>query len=172
MGHSSFVLGHSSGLALGSSRLELPPATCRHCSRPVAPDAAVCPECGTAHPAEKKAAGYEWASAATWSGWPLVHVAFGGDAQGRPLVARGIVAIGGRAVGGIALGIVAGGGIAIGIVSVGLCSIGVVSVAAIAAFGVNALGPIAYGIVASGLLGGGAQFIGWKLLFPLAPPAQ
>lgn len=159
------MLTLGSYLALGSSFLKLPPTICRHCSRPVAPDAAVCPECGTAHPAGNTAAGYEWKSEQTWMGWPLVHVAFGCDAAGRARVARGLIAVGGRAVGGIACGIVAAGGVALGAVSVGVVSVGVASFAALAAIGVNAIGPIAFGVVALGWVGGGVHFIGWKSLF-------
>lgn len=145
--------------------MELSPTHCRHCSRPVAPDAMVCPECGEAQPARIRSTGYEWKSAATWMGWPLVHLAFGCDAGGRPRVARGLIAVGGRAVGGIACGIVAAGGLALGVVSVGLVSVGVASCAALAAIGVNAIGPLAFGVVAVGWAGGGVHFIGWKALF-------
>jgi hypothetical protein len=152
-------------LVLGSSILDLP---CHNCATPFAISAAACPHCGA--PRHSHAAGYEWKSASEWLGYPLIDVAFGCDADGKPLVARGLVAIGARAVGGIAIGIVAGGGIAVGIVSAGLCSIGVVSVAVIAALGVNAVAPLAFGVVAVGFIGGGVHFIGWKLLFSLTQP--
>ncbi len=139
--------------------------SCPNCSAPLAADVSACNHCGAPRPIE--AAGYEWKSSATWMGWPLMHVAFGCEEDGRPRVARGVVAIGPRAVGGLACGIVAGGGIALGIVSAGLVSIGVVSVAAIAAIGVNAVGPLDFGVVAVGLMGGGVHFIGWKMLFSL-----
>ncbi|MBE2181523.1 MAG: serine/threonine protein kinase, partial [Chthoniobacterales bacterium] len=47
----------------------------------------------------------EYRSRATVFGWPLVHVAMGGDpATGRAATARGIIAIGDRAVGVVAMG--------------------------------------------------------------------
>ena len=149
-----------------------PLSACRDCAAEVSSDAIICPHCGAPRPAQAdwQGEGYEWQTAATWLGLPLIHVAFGNDAAGRARVARGIVAIGLRAVGGLACGIVAGGFVSIGIVSVGMFSLGVVSVAALLAVGVNALGPVAFGVVACGLGGGGVQFIGWKVLLSSAPP--
>jgi len=143
------------------------PHTCRQCAAEVAAEDAACPECGAPEPANRewKPGGYEWRTQATWMGYPVVHIAYGCDPAGRPLVARGLVAIGMRASGGIACGFVATGGLAIGVVSAGVFSCGIVSVALIAACGVNALAPVAIGVVAAGAMGGGLQFIGWKVLF-------
>lgn len=62
-----------------------------------------------------KAIGFEWRSQATFHGWPLVHVAFGKDANGKIRVAKGWIAIGQFAIGMIAfaqfgVGILFGGG--------------------------------------------------------------
>jgi len=84
---------------------------CRQCSKLVSAATAVCPHCGAPKPAvrEWKGEGYEWKSAGRWMGEPVVHVAFGNGADGRPRTARGVIAIGQRAVGGMAVGIVAAG---------------------------------------------------------------
>jgi hypothetical protein len=147
---------------------------CRDCAADVSADAIVCPQCGAPRPAVRdwQGEGYEWKSAATWMGSPLVHIAFGNDHTGRPRVARGVVAIGLRAVGGLACGIIATGFVSLGVVSVGVFSFGVVSVALVAAAGVNAVGPLAFGVVAFGFMGGGIQFIGWKALFSVAQPLR
>lgn len=148
-------------------RRSMNPVHCRQCSAEIAPEARQCPECGAPEPANAawQPGGYEWRTKATWMGAPVVHIAYGCDVAGRPLIARGLVAIGMRASGGIAFGFVATGFLAIGVVSAGFFSCGVVSVALIAACGVNALAPIAFGVVAAGAMGAGLQFIGWKALF-------
>ena len=43
--------------------------------------------------------GFEWKSARTCGGYPLVHIAFGKDSRGKWRVARGIIAIGQFALG-------------------------------------------------------------------------
>lgn len=69
---------------------------CRACKNEVALDAHMCPKCGAPFPARTTAnvSGYEWKSKATIRGWPLVHVAFGRDKNGKLRVAKGVVAIG------------------------------------------------------------------------------
>ncbi len=133
---------------------------CPNCARSFAAGAVVCPHCG----AGVGAAGYEWRSARSWLDVPLVHVAFGRDAQGKVRVARGVIAIGQQAVGVVAVGIVARGVIAVGLVALGLVALGFVSVAAVA-LGVNAVGAAAFGVVAAGYMAGGVAPIGWKILF-------
>ncbi len=106
--------------------------------------------------------GFEYASAATVGGWPLVHVCAGVDPLTmRPKVARGVVAIGNVAVGGIAIG-----GAACGIVSLGGASLGLLFALGGAAVGIGfSLGGLAVGSVAIGGLAiglkvamGGAAF--------------
>ena len=140
---------------------------CRQCSKLVSAATAVCPHCGAPKPAvrEWKGEGYEWKSASHWMGEPVVHVAFGNGADGRPRTARGVIAIGQRAVGGIAIGIVAAGLVSIGMVSVGVFSFGVVALGAFLAVGGNAIAPVAIGLVAAGYAVGGVATFGWKVLF-------
>jgi len=74
---------------------------CRECQKEVSTEAPTCPHCGTVFPAhrEYQGTGYEWKSARTYFGYPLVHIAFGKDARGRRRVAKGIVAIGQYGIG-------------------------------------------------------------------------
>jgi len=74
---------------------------CRECEKEVSTEAKTCPHCGAPYPAriEWKGRGYEWKSQTTLYGYPLVHVAFGRDKQGKLRVAKGIVAIGQFAIG-------------------------------------------------------------------------
>jgi len=83
----------------------MPLTPCRECGREVSTDAYQCPACGAPFPARQKrmGSGLEWKSRTTVLGFPLVHVAFGRDAQGRLRVAKGIIAVGQFAVGLITL---------------------------------------------------------------------
>lgn len=145
----------------------MPLTPCRQCAEPVDARLAVCPHCDAPRPGlrEWHGEGYEWRTAMLWMGSPVVHVAFGNGADGRPRVARGLIAIGQRAVGGVAVGIVATGFVAVGVVSIGMFSVGVVALAGFAAAGVNAVAPIAVGVVAAGYAAGGVAPLGWKILF-------
>lgn len=69
---------------------------CRTCRQSVSKDAALCPHCGSPRPAVKNwnGHGYEYKSPITVRGLPLVHVAFGRDANGKLRVAKGVIAIG------------------------------------------------------------------------------
>lgn len=140
-------------------------AQCRECGQPVESAAPKCKKCGALRPAdlEWNGEGYEWQSRGTWLGYPLVHVAFGSNARGRPRTARGIIAIGQRAIGVIAVGIVAGGGIAIGVASFGIVGLGVVSIGLGCAIGVNAVAPFAIGVTAIGVVAKGLATVAWKV---------
>jgi hypothetical protein len=144
-----------------------PPSSCRVCQAEVLATDLTCPHCGAPRPAraEFTGEGFEWRSTATWIGSPLIHVAFGMDADGRQRVARGVIAIGQRARGGIAIGLMASGFVAIGFVAIGVFSLGVVAVAGLAAVGVNAIAPWAVGVVALGYWAGGLAPLGWRILF-------
>jgi hypothetical protein len=98
--------------------------------------------------------GFEYKSAATIAGWPLVHVCMGVDATTmRPKVAKGIIAVGNVAVGVFALGGV----------SLGLCTIGGLSVGLAAALGGAALGlGLSVGGLAVGSVALGGAAIGFK----------
>lgn len=138
---------------------------CRECAQTVASEAPKCKKCGALRPGDPdwKGEGYEWKSRGTWLGYPLVHVAFGSNARGRPRTARGIVAIGQRAIGVVALGIVASGFISIGVVSCGVLSLGVVSFGLACALGVNAVAPFAIGVTAIGVVAKGVATVAWKM---------
>ena len=138
---------------------------CRACGAVVERTALTCPHCQAPRPAQSTfhGEGREWKTAATWLGAPLVHVAFGMDATGRPRVARGVIALGQRAVGGVAIGIVATGFLAIGGLAFGLVSAGIVAVGAMAALGVNAFAPWACGVVAISWSATGLAALGWKV---------
>ncbi len=145
----------------GNRSLTVP---CRECGVEVPREALTCPECSAPRPACDvfTGEGYEWKSRGTWMGSPLVHVAFGLDASGRPRKAQGVIAIGQHAVGGIAVGIYAFGFVAVGLVAIGLGSCGVVAIAAVAACGVNAVGPVAIGVTALGWAAHGLAVFTWK----------
>ncbi len=82
----------------------MPLTKCRECEKEISTEARSCPHCGAPWPAKEewKGSGVDWKSNATWYGFPLVHVAFGRDAQGKLRVAKGVIAIGQFAVGAIA----------------------------------------------------------------------
>lgn len=143
------------------------PVLCRVCQAEVLAADLTCSHCGAPRPARAAfhGEGYEWRTTATWLGSPVIHVAFGLDAEGRPRVARGVIAIGQRARGGVAIGIIATGFVAIGVVAVGLFSVGIVALAALAAVGVNAIAPWAVGVVALGYWAGGVAPLGWHAAF-------
>jgi hypothetical protein len=75
--------------------------TCRECGREVSIAAPLCPHCGAPRPAleEWQGTGFEWQSARTFLGYPLIHIAFGRDARGKRRVAKGVIAIGQFALG-------------------------------------------------------------------------
>lgn len=79
--------------------------SCRECEKEISTEAKACSHCGAPHPARKdwKGRGYEWKSQTTLYGYPLVHIAFGRDKQGKLRVAKGIVAIGQFAIGVITI---------------------------------------------------------------------
>lgn len=102
---------------------------------------------------------FEYRSAATVFGLPLVHVRFAPPRPGAP-PAMGIIAVGDQAV-----GVIAAGGMAVGIISLGGASAGLVSLGG-ASFGLLALGgvaigPVAFGGAAIGILAGGGVAFGW-----------
>ena len=105
--------------------------------------------------------GFEYRSAATIGGWPIIHICAGIDPiTMRPRVAKGVIAVGNVAVGGIAIA-----GVAVGVVTLGGLSVGVLCAVGGAALGVGlsvgglAIGSIAVGGAAIGFvhaIGGGA----------------
>jgi hypothetical protein len=74
----------------------MPLLPCRECQQEISTEASFCPHCGAPRPADRQwqGPGFEWRSAQTFYGYPLIHVAFGKDAGGKRRVAKGIIAIG------------------------------------------------------------------------------
>jgi len=75
--------------------------TCRECQKEVSTEAKACPHCGAPRPSDREwhGTGYEWKSARSYWGYPLVHIAYGKDPRGRRRVAKGIIAIGQYGIG-------------------------------------------------------------------------
>lgn len=115
---------------------------CRTCRREVSSTAHACPHCGAPFPARKQwtGTGYEWRSPGEFGGWPIIHIAWGRDANGRRKVARGVIAI---------------GQFGIGAVTIAQFGIGFVF-----GFGQFVLAPLAIGQFAFGLLAAGQFGIG------------
>ena len=132
---------------------------CRACRREVSREAMACPHCGAPFPARQtwRGWGYEWKSKKTLLGYPLVHVAFGRDADGRLRVAKGVIAVGQFAKGGLVIaqfgiGAVAGiGQFVVAPIAIGQFALGIV---AVGQFGIGllaGLGMIATGVWAKGM---------------------
>ena len=79
----------------------MPLVSCRECEKEISTQATSCPHCGAPYPARKewRGWGFEWKSETTVYDYPLVHIAFGRDTQGKMRVAKGIIAIGQFAIG-------------------------------------------------------------------------
>lgn len=79
--------------------------TCRECNSEVSNQAKMCPNCGAPYPAKEEWSGFgvDWKSQTTVYGYPLVHIAFGRDAQGKLRIAKGFIAIGQFAIGAITI---------------------------------------------------------------------
>ena len=80
-------------------------ASCRECQREVHRSARKCPYCRAPNPARAdwQGTGRDWKSRATLCGYPLIHIAYGRNAQGKLRVAKGVIAIGQFAIGLIAI---------------------------------------------------------------------
>ncbi len=106
---------------------------------------------------KKKRFHYEYKSARTWRGVPLVHINIGFGKY----VARGVVAIGNVALGIVALGLAAVGFVSFGLVAaVGVIAFGLAA-AGIAAGGTCAVGVFAAGAIALGVFAAGGIATGW-----------
>jgi hypothetical protein len=70
--------------------------SCRECNNQVSDVAIFCPHCGAPRPAQKnwRGSGIDWKTNACIWGFPLIHVAFGRNQQGRLRVAKGVIAVG------------------------------------------------------------------------------
>ncbi|MBE0432355.1 hypothetical protein IBX73_02680 [candidate division WOR-3 bacterium] len=126
----------------------MPLTQCRECQREVSADAQSCPHCGVPFPARKepRGRGFEWKSKQTIYGYPLVHIAFGRDAQNRWRVAKGVIAIGQFGIGFVTcaqfgVGVLFG----FGQFMLGLTAVAQFAVAALFGLGQFATGYIAIG---------------------------
>jgi len=122
--------------------------TCRECGAEVSDQARVCPRCGTPQAAAPSypGFGFEWKSARTCGGYPLVHIAFGKDSRGKWRVAKGVIAIG-----QFALGLVTVAQFGVGLLfGFGQCIIGGAVLAQFAGGLVLGVGQVATGYVAIG----------------------
>ncbi len=80
-------------------------ASCRECQHEVSLSARKCRQCGAPNPgrANWQGTGYEWKSSTTIWGYPLIHIAYGRNPQGKLRVAKGVIAVGQFAIGLIAI---------------------------------------------------------------------
>jgi hypothetical protein len=136
---------------------------CRSCRKEVSVEANACPHCGAPWPARQgwRGYGYEWKSKQTLFGLPLVHVAFGRNANGKLRVAKGIVAVGQFAIGAVTVaqfgvGAVLGIGqfviapLALGQFAFGLLAAGQFGIGILAGAGMFATGIVAKGMATFG----------------------
>ena len=74
---------------------------CRDCKTEISDQAVVCVKCGCPYPGWEQWDGYgfEYKSATTIAGLPLIHISFKYRANRTPVVAKGIIAIGQFAAG-------------------------------------------------------------------------
>ncbi len=74
---------------------------CRECQHEVDQVARKCPHCKAPNPghADWQGAGREWKTSTTVCGYPLIHIAYGRNSQGKLRVAKGVIAIGQFAIG-------------------------------------------------------------------------
>lgn len=129
---------------------------CRSCGRPVQQENRFCPYCGARHPASAdwKGTGFEWKSKTLIFGYPLVHVAFGRDENGKIRVAKGCLAVGQFGIGLITVAQVGFGALfGLGQVMVGMTAIAQFAVTALFGLGQFATGYAAIGQFALGYYG-------------------
>ncbi len=148
--------------------------TCLQCGLKVKRWAGVCPRCGgeivgsvdsnnkssqlmkvlenKSRPERRLAWGYEYRSEAEILGWPVIHIAFGKDAEtGKIIVAKGIIAIGQFGIGlitfaQVGVGLLFGFGQCVaGIVAIGQVAIGIYFGMGQLATGLTAIGQLALG---------------------------
>ncbi len=126
----------------------MPLTRCRECQEEISTEARYCPHCGAPFPARKKwrGSGFEWKSEQTFYGYPLIHIAFGRDAQNRIRVAKGVIAIGQFGVGLITIAQF-GVGILFGF---GQIIVGLTGLAQFAITGFFGIGQFATGYIAIG----------------------
>ena len=126
----------------------MPLTRCRECQKEISTEAAQCPHCGVPFPARRKwqGPGFEWRSKQTFYGYPLIHVAFGRDAQNRIRVAKGVIAIG-----QFGIGLVTFAQFGVGLLfGFGQMILGLTGIAQFAVTGLFGIGQFATGYIAIG----------------------
>jgi hypothetical protein len=139
--------------------------SCPECGKSVSEKAKSCPNCGyplkPGSGLDSAYTGYEYKSAATLFGMPLIHIVSMGSGgtlkPARGFIAIGNVAIGIIAIGGIAVGVIALAGVSLGLVCLGGVALGILGGAGGLATGYIAVGGIAIGTYAVGGLAIGAH---------------
>ncbi|MDQ7783000.1 MAG: hypothetical protein RDU20_08985 [Desulfomonilaceae bacterium] len=127
---------------------------CRECGKPISSDANSCPGCGAPCSTTKpsRGFGFEWKTKTRIFRLPLVHVAIGLDARGRPLTAKGFIAIGQVGIGVITiaqagLGLLFGfGQLVFGLIAIGQAAVGLVLAVGQFAVGILAVGQQVIGV--------------------------
>ena len=99
---------------------------------------------------------YEYKSASTFYGMPLVHIHIGFGMK----KAKGIIAIGNIAQGVISIGLVAMGLLSIGLLALGIIGLGTLAVGLLLAIGAISIGTFSIGAVAIGVFTLGAVSVG------------
>ena len=132
--------------------------SCRECRREVGETARKCPQCKAPFPgrAHWQGTGYEWKSAVTLGGYPLVHIAYGRDARGKLRVAKGVIAIGQFGIGVITL---AQFGIGL-LFGFGQCLLALTAIAQVAITPLLGIGQCAAGYIAIGQMAVGYYALG------------
>jgi hypothetical protein len=128
-------------------------ASCRECQHEVSQAARKCPQCRAPNPgrANWRGTGYEWKSSTMIWGYPLVHIAYGRNAQGKLRVAKGVIAIGQFAIGLIVIAQFGVGFLfGFGIFVLALAAVAVVAITPTIGIGQLATGYIALGQIALG----------------------
>jgi len=151
-------------------------APCRICGQTVRTDARHCPHCGTPDPARGyiKTSGFEWKTDVELLGYPLIHIAFGRDANGKMRVARGVIAIGQFAIGAFTIAqfgvafIFGLGQFMAAPIAIGQAAIGLLFGLGQLATGYAAIGQLAIGYYAIGQTGFAYHFYGPGRHDPLA----
>ncbi len=129
---------------------------CPRCGNQFESSRNTCPYCGRPESriAAKDGSGFEWRSNAEFYGYPLVHIAFGQDANGKRRVAKGVIAIGQFGIGLITFAQVGIGFLfGFGQLMIGLTAISQVAITLLFGIGQLATGYVAIGQIVFGYYG-------------------
>lgn len=142
---------------------------CSKCGNQIEAGRDSCPYCGISDKqiSGRQGTGYEWKSNTEIYGYPLVHIAFGKDADGRRRVAKGVIAIGQFGIGLITVAQVGIGFLfGFGQVMIGLTAISQVAITALFGVGQLASGYVAIGQLALGYYALCQVGFAWHLWMP------